>query len=170
MATKLCINISTNYDKNITNIDKQFNVTISSNTRAVAIDPAMATALITIQNSKFISVCNAISLIITHYCCHAVPPPDIVPMIMNLTLGKNATFRVSANFSENLKFQWLYNNTNVISGGRSSVLTVMNVTKEDGGIYNCIVSFPFGGNIASKEAQLFVCKYYYDNARYTHSV
>ena len=33
-------------------MDKQFNIIISSNTRAVGVDPDMATALVTIQNSK----------------------------------------------------------------------------------------------------------------------
>lgn len=85
-------------------------------------------------------------------------------MVMSVTLGENATFRVLANFSsENLKFQWLHNMTNISSEGMSSVLTVMNVMKKAGGNYSCIVFFPFGRNITSKEAQLFVCKEYYYN-------
>ena len=79
---------------------------------------------------------------------------------MNVTLGKNVTMKVLANFSsENLKFQWLHNTTNIVSSeGVNSVLTVMNVMKTDGGNYSCVVFSPFGWNITSKEAQLFVCK------------
>ena len=88
---------------------------------------------------------------------HVVPPPDIEPMIMNVTLGKNATFKVLANFS-NARFQWLHNQTIVSSEGMSYMYTVMNATKMAVGNYSCNVSLPFGENITSKEAQLFVCK------------
>ena len=82
---------------------------------------------------------------------------------MNVTSGKNTTFKVLTTFgSDDLKFQWLYNKTIVISEGMSSVLTVMSVTKMNEGSYSCIVSFPFGENITSKEAQLFVCEHCYD--------
>ena len=88
---------------------------------------------------------------------HVVFPPDIEPMIMNVTLGKNATFKVLTNFS-NARFQWLHNQTIVSSEGMSSMYTVVNATKMAGGNYSCNVSLPFGENIMSKEAQLFVCK------------
>lgn len=76
---------------------------------------------------------------------------------MSVTLGENAIFKVLANFSD-VKFQWLHNMTNVSSEGMNSVLTVTNVMKTNGGKYSCVVYFPFGRNIISKEAQLFVCK------------
>jgi hypothetical protein len=81
-------------------------------------------------------------------------------MVMNVTLGNNATFRMLiASFGgENLKFQWLHNRTNVSSEGMSSVFTVMSATKMDGGKYSCVVFFPLGESITSKEAQLLVCK------------
>ena len=78
-------------------------------------------------------------------------------MIMSVTLGENAIFKILANLSD-VKFQWLHNMANVSSEGMNSVLTVMNVMKTDGGNYSCVVFFPFGRNIISKEAQLFVCK------------
>lgn len=76
---------------------------------------------------------------------------------MNVTLGKNATFKVLANFSGAM-FQWLHNGTSVSKEGISSLFMVVNATKMAGGNYSCIVFFPFGENITSKEAQLFVCK------------
>ena len=157
VTTRTCISISTNYDEDIMNMDKLFNVTVTSDDLNVFVDPDMATASVTIQNSKFYVKFNWYQY---HYCCYAVSPPDIEPMVMNVTLGENATFKVLANFSsENLKFQWLHNKTNVSKEGMSSVFTVTNPTKMDGGNYSCIVFFPFGGNITSKEAQLFVCKH-----------
>ena len=88
---------------------------------------------------------------------HVVSPPDIEPMVMNVTQGKNTTFKVLANFSD-AKLQWLHNQTIVSSEGVTSMYTVVNATKMAGGTYTCNVSLPFGENIMSKEAQLFVCK------------
>ena len=82
-------------------------------------------------------------------------------MALNVTLGKNATFKLLANYS-GVKFQWRNNSTNITKDGTNSVLMVINVTKMDEGNYSCIVSFPVGGTITSKKAQLFVCKYNYD--------
>ena len=53
VTVRTCINISTYYNNDIMNVDKQFIVTVSSDKPAVFVNPDMATASVTIQNSKF---------------------------------------------------------------------------------------------------------------------
>ena len=81
-----------------------------------------------------------------------------------VSTGKNATgFEISTSFPVNVGFQWQHNNMNIVDGEKyfgatTSNLTVVNITKNDGGNYSCIVTTTFGLNVSSQQAQLKVCK------------
>ena len=83
-----------------------------------------------------------------------------------LSIGKTAEFIVNTSFPTDVTFQWQHNNMNITGGEKcseagvnTSILTIVNISKSDGGNYSCIVTTVFGLKVSSQQAQLKVCKY-----------
>ena len=86
-----------------------------------------------------------------------------MPSVERVSTGNTARFEVNTSFPVNVSFQWQHNNVNIAdgvkySGGTTSNLRVVNITKNDGGNYSCVVITAFGLNVSSQQAQLKVCK------------
>ena len=85
-----------------------------------------------------------------------------MPSETKVSTGKTAKFEVNASFPVEA-FQWQHNNENISDGEKyfgttASNLTIMNVGKDDGGNYSCIVTTEYGLDVSSQQAQLKVCK------------
>jgi hypothetical protein len=72
-----------------------------------------------------------------------------------VSLGSTANFAVSALGTLPLRYQWLFNGTNVLLGKTNSLLVLSNVTTELEGNYSVLVSNALG-SVLSPEAALFV--------------
>lgn len=74
---------------------------------------------------------------------YTIPPPaDITsqPQSRTNNVGENASFSVAANGPGNLKYQWYFNETNLIAGATNTTLTVSNVQPADAGDYSVVVN------------------------------
>jgi len=89
-------------------------------------------------------------------------PPAITaqPVSRTVGAGSNVTFAVTATGTAPLQYQWQFNGTNLLAGGRISgvtnaTLTVSNTQTNDTGSYSVIVTNP-GGSTNSSAATLTV--------------
>jgi len=89
-------------------------------------------------------------------------PPAIVsqPQSRTNVVGSTATFSVVASGTEPLAYQWCFNGTNLVTGGRiggatSSTLAISSVETNDAGTYSVLVS-NVCSTVASAEAVLTV--------------
>jgi len=89
------------------------------------------------------------------------PPAPIAPSIvagpvsLTLTQGQTALFKVAAEGTAPLSYQWYFNTNTALSGQTASNLTVLNVRATNAGNYSVRVSNA-GGNITSTQATLTV--------------
>lgn len=82
------------------------------------------------------------------------------PSNESVSKGSDAVFQVSANATENLSYQWFFNNglltdSDRISGAASPKLTVAHIAPSDAGSYHCLVQTS-QGSIATRGALLAV--------------
>jgi uncharacterized repeat protein (TIGR03803 family) len=73
-------------------------------------------------------------------------PPGIVqgPITQTAELGSNAGFRVVANGSQPMSYQWYFNGTNLLSSATNSELRLSGLQFNQGGAYSVMVSNQFG--------------------------
>lgn len=99
-------------------------------------------------------------LVGTNLAQATVSAPAIAPTItaqpqnVSITAGATATLSVTAQGSQPLSYQWVFNGTN-IAGATTSTLTLNNVQTSNNGTYAVIVSNA-GGSITSSNATLTV--------------
>jgi hypothetical protein len=79
----------------------------------------------------------------------------VQPVSTNVTVGSTASFSVIAGGDAPLAYQWQFNGTN-LDGANSSTLTLVNVTLDQAGPYNVIVSNGSGPPAFSSSATLTV--------------
>jgi outer membrane protein assembly factor BamB len=75
-----------------------------------------------------------------------LPRIIVQPLSQTVTLGSDVTFTVTANGSPPLGFQWLFADTNKISGATNSSVSVRNVQSVDQGDYTVLVSNSAGSS------------------------
>ncbi len=83
-------------------------------------------------------------------------PPQVVtpPLALNIALGSNATFAVTASGTSPLFYQWLFQG-NPVTGATNATLTLTNLQPPSAGGYSVVVSNLAGTN-QSTTAALFV--------------
>ena len=89
--------------------------------------------------------------------CQSMNPPVIVtePVGQTVAVGSNATFSVAATGFPALAYQWLFNDTNIISGATNSILTLNNVQLNQAGSYSVTITNALG-YVTSSNAALSV--------------
>ncbi len=87
----------------------------------------------------------------------AATPPSVAtgPQDQSIFTTQSATFSVVADGSPPFAYQWLYNNTTVLTNQTNSTLTINNAQLSDTGGYSVIVSNAFGSAL-SDTAELTV--------------
>ena len=79
----------------------------------------------------------------------------IQPKSQSTCLGQEITLWVRATGVGALRYQWFYNETNLLSGQNSTNLTLNNIQKDQSGLYSVVVSNAFG-TVASSSARILV--------------
>jgi hypothetical protein len=134
--------------------------TISDNTGAYIITNLQSgTYIVTVSQSNYITVATTLTIsscpptITTNVALYSSSYILSPPANETVAIGQNATFTVTtACFIDG--YQWQFNGTSLsdnghITGSKTNVLTINNVSEGDAGTYNVIVSNPSGSTNTS---------------------
>ncbi|HEU0038318.1 MAG TPA: immunoglobulin domain-containing protein, partial [Verrucomicrobiae bacterium] len=77
------------------------------------------------------------------------------PQSQTVNAGEDVLFVVTATGAATLRYQWFFNETNLLVGATVASLALTNVQATNGGLYAVVVSNPFGA-VTSRKASLNV--------------
>jgi Immunoglobulin I-set domain/Viral BACON domain/Immunoglobulin domain len=80
---------------------------------------------------------------------YELPVVTSQPTNVVVAVRSNAEFSVSVSGTGPFYYQWFQNQTNSLPGAMNSTLVLTNAQATDAGLYNVVVSTPFGGTVSS---------------------